>query len=197
MTNISETSSTLTREGFTTINLADMAEKPSGAWPRGWYPSEIIEGYTAGAHQFLSGSTVSKAGDSYNFRICFRVSGPEGIIRTMFTSLNYRPIDFTQDRIETVQNLRKEFAGQKGKWVGYEDEQRSSLALAKLGQVQVATGVSPQLNDEGMLNFVPFLGTKPFIRLTIDEETGYNEITGFSQFSNGVAPKARGKKKSA
>lgn len=194
MSTISDTTTTLENEGMLTINLSDMAEKASGVWPAGWYPAEVIEGYTAGSYQFLTETKVSRKRDSFNSVICFRVTnGTE--TRSMFAQINYRPTDFQSERIATVQALRKEFAGQKGKWAGYEDEQRSSLALNQLGQFQKATKLQVQMTTEGKIVPTNFIGTKPFVHLKIDQESGYNEINGFSPYENGVEPRAKKSRK--
>lgn len=187
--NISETTGNL-EKGNTVIDLSAMADKPTGVWPRGWYPAEIIEGYNAGGHMFLTETTISRKQNSYNFRVCVRINN-NGEVRTNFKAFNYRPEDFSRDRIELVNNLRQEFAGQRGSWVGYEDAQRSSMALGQLGQFQQATGVSLTLNPEGIILVTPYIGVKCFTRLTINEETGYNEVNAFSKFAGGAEPKSR------
>ena len=174
------------------IDLSEMATKASGAWPKGWYPAEVIEGYTAGSHQFLTENKVSRKGDSFNLQLCFRVTNSANEQRTTFTSLNYRLGDFSAERIATIQNLRKEMSGVRGAWPGFADEQRSSLALGQLGQLQTASGAPLTLGDDdsGLVAGV-FVGRKLFVRLTVDEESGYNEINGFSAHPNGVAPKPK------
>lgn len=170
--------------------LNELAEPVGGPWPKGWYPAEIIEGYTAGNYQFVTTASLSKKGDSFNLRICFRVTNGSDA-RTNFHNFNYRPIDFTTERIEAVKRLRAEFAGQKGRWGGHEDTQRSSLALGQLGQLQTAAGTTLQMNDSGQIVTSPLVGRSLFVRLTIDEETGYNEITGFSAHPTGTPSKEK------
>lgn len=176
------------------IDLSEMAGKASGAWPRGWYPAEIIEGYRQGGYEFSTGSKASKKGDSYNLLVCFRVSSGADV-RTMFKQINYRTADFEPETIEAIRNLRKEFAGVRGKWDGFADEQRTSLALAEMGQLAGAAQVPFSLND-GIVNAAPFIGRSLYVRLTIDEDSGYNEITGVSQFPNGVEPREKSKRRS-
>lgn len=189
MESISDTVNNLTPGDATSVDLSGFAEAPTGTWPKGWYAAEIIEGYQAGGHTFLTECTPSKKGDSFNFRVCLRMTGPGGAERTNFRSFNYRPGDFSPDRLQTVTNLRAEFAGAKGKWPGFEDEQRSSLALGQLGQLQQATGAAITLTPEGAIEVAPFLGKKPYVRLTVNEETGYNEINAFSPFKDGIRPR--------
>ena len=163
-----------------TVDLTDLAAETGGAWPRGWYAATVIPGYSAGGYQFQTESTVSKKGDSYNLRLALRITNGADQ-RTNFATFNYRALDFTPQRIEAVKNMRKQFAGQKGKWSGYDDIQRSSIALGQLGQLQKASGVAITLTPfTGQIVTLPFVGVTFFVRLTINEETGYNEITGFS-----------------
>ena len=190
---ISDTTGSLIK-GNSIIDLSAMADKPTGVWPKGWYPAEVIEGYTAGGHQFLTETTLSRKQDSYNFRLCVRVANGEEL-RTNFKAFNYRPEDFTADRITLVNNLRQEFAGQKGSWQGFEDAQRSSMALGQLGQLQSATSIAIQISADGVIDPTPYIGSKCFVRLTINDETGYNEVNAFSKYPTGTEPKAKGKKR--
>lgn len=163
----------------TSVDLSSLADEPGGAWAAGWYAGETIEGYQAGkGYTFLTADSVSKKGDSRNFRLCFRLTNG-GNERTTFTSFNYRTGDFAADRVKAVVALRAEFKGKKGAWVGYEDIQRSSLALGKLGQLQKATGQAITFNAEGGINVAPFIGKKVDVRLGIDEK-GYNEVTALA-----------------
>lgn len=190
MGNISETANSLVETGYQQIDLNDMAERSSGAWPKGWYPAEVIEGFEKGGHQFDTANTVSNDGQSFNLRLCFRLAnGPQ--IRTDFCQLNYRPTDFTPERVAVVKRLREEFKDVQGAWPGFKDEQRSSLALAKLGQLGKAAGIPLDVNVEtGGITPIPFLGKRMFVFVDINED-GYNEIKRFSAFANGVEPKAR------
>lgn len=167
------------------VDLSTMADEPKGAWPKGWYPAEIIEGYQAGSYMFTTSEDASKKGDSRNLRVCFRLKrGSEE--RTTFKQYNYRVEDFTQARIETVKSLRKEFGGVRGKWVGFEDQQRSSITLGQLGQLQVAVGVPFVFHPETK-GIVPMrlVGVKVDVRLIIDEETGYNEVNAVAVLGQG------------
>lgn len=175
------------------IDLSELGDKASGAQPAGWYPAEVIEGFQGRKGEILTETSVSQKGDSFNLRLCFRVKFTD-VTRTMFTSLNYRPVDFTPKRVAVVQKLREEFAGQRGAWEGFADEQRSSLALGKLGQLQTATGVN-LTSTGGKINAGPFVGKKLFVYVNIDQETGYNDIKRFSQYANGVAPRKKGGKR--
>ena len=195
MTNINDVIDNMERTIPESFDLSEFSTRQSGAWPRGWYPAETIEGYDAGGREFATGTSLSNKGDSYNLIVCFRVTKDatkEAEKRTTFAQINYRSVDFTPERMEAVKNLRRELAGVRGRWDGYTDEQRSSLALAQLSNFQKATSV-PLTFTDGIINSVPFVGHKLFVRLSIDEETGYNEITGFSQYPNGVEPRKKGK----
>lgn len=182
------------------LNLSEFAEKSTGAWPKGWYPAELIPGFDKGGHQFVTETNVSSKGDSFNVMICFRVAKEAGSteIRTDFTQLNYRPTDFTPDRMQVVRNMREAFSQVTGKWPGgpdVTDVQRSSLALGKIGQFQSASGAPITFLDGGAINVAPFIGRKLFVYYDIEEETGYNKITRFSAYATGVAPKAKKFKK--
>lgn len=202
MTDFNSVPSNMTEEQVESgriVNLTEFSNKASGAWPKGWYPAEVIEGYRQGGFEFVTGNKASRKGDSTNLTLCLRVTKPgetkdSDEVRTMFYQMNYRSSDFDADTQELVRNLRKEMAGVRGRWEGYEDAQRSSLALGTLGQISDATGAPVSLTEDGTVKSHLFVGTKPYIRLSIEEETGYNEVKGFSKFSNGVDP-GRGKKR--
>lgn len=160
-------------------SLADFADEVGGAWPAGWYPGEIIGGYTTGrGKQFVSEDTLSKNGESRNLRVCFRLSSSLGE-RTTFESFNYRVSDFTPERLGQIKELREEFKGVRGAWPGQSDAQRSSLAIAGLGQFEKALGFRLKRTELGNLNPSPFVGQKVDCRLNIDEK-GYNTITAFA-----------------
>lgn len=181
-----------TEEVPTSVDLRDLASEPGGAWAKGWYPGEIIEGYLAGSHQFLTQDTVSKKGDSRNLLVCYRLTNGAQV-KTTFQQYNYRLSDFTAQRIEAVKNIRKEMGGVKGKWSGYEDLQRSSLALGQLGQLQKATGVAFTFHpDTKAILVAGLVGAKIDVRLGIDEESGYNEVTGLAALGTGGKGKAKG-----
>lgn len=115
-------------------SLADFAQEPSqGAWPVGWYKATVIEGYAAkSGFQFATEDKASSKGDSRNLTVCFQVKNEAGEERNMFTSFNYRIDDFTETKRGAVKELRAHYAGKKG-WAE-KDLERTSLALAKLGQ---------------------------------------------------------------
>lgn len=180
MSDIADVLNGLGEGDVATIDLSSVADEVGGAWPAGWYKGTIIEGYRAGkGYEFLTADTISKKGDSRNFRVCFRLTDG-GNERTTFVSYNYRPTDFTPEKVKAIVALRAEFKGQKGKWVGYEDLQRTSLALGKLGQLQKATGQAISFTSEGAINVGPFIDKSVDVRLAIDDETGYNEVTGLA-----------------
>src|SRR4051812_21561578 len=98
-------------------SLTDMAEEVGGPLPRGWYKAEVIEGYsTRKGTQFITGDAVSKRGDSRNLTICLKLTPQKGEPRNTFTRLNYRPADFTPERIAFIKEMRDEMKGVKGKW---------------------------------------------------------------------------------
>lgn len=88
------------------VDLSDFAEAPGGALPRGWYAADIIEGYaTRRGKQFVTGDTVSQNGDSRNLRLCIKVSTatePHNLQEV----LNYRPSDFTPERLAFIKEAR-------------------------------------------------------------------------------------------
>lgn len=162
------------------LDLGDMADEPSGgALPNGWYAADVIEGYaTRKGKQFTTGSSVSKSGDSQNLTICLRVSPSKGEPTNLNTSINYRVTDLTQERIEYVKDARKEFAGVKGRWANA-DAQRSSLAIATLGQFGKATGVGVSVTATGLVKGAAYVGKKLLVRLSTNDR-GYNEVTAFA-----------------
>lgn len=163
-------------------DLTDFADEPGGAWPKGWYQAEIIEGYaTAKGKQFMTEDNPSKDGTSRNMRLCFRVSkGTDA--RQLQESFNYRQTDFTPDRLAFIKEAREEFKGVKGAWAD-RDAQRSSLAIAKLGQLQKAMGVKVPLTANGTINPASLVSIKLDVYLTIDEN-GYNEVKQFAPASS-------------
>lgn len=178
------------------LDLTGFADKATGAWPKGWYPAEIIPGFDKGGHQFASGTSASSKGDSFNVLLCMRIQKDETVtdvkdIRTDFTQLNYRLLDFTPERMQTVKNLRESLKDVAGRWDGYTDEQRSSLALGKLGQLQSASGAPLTFLEDGAINVIPFIGRKLYIYYDLDAETGYNKVTRFSKYATGVEPKPK------
>lgn len=159
-------------------SLADFAEESGGAWPDGWYKAEIIEGYaTAKGKVFTTSDGASQKGDSRNLRLCFKVTNSSGQERTMQESFNYRPSDFSPERLDFIKQARLEYANVK-RWADT-DAQRTSLAIAKLGAIEKALGFTLRTKDGGM---VPdrAVGQKVDIRLTVDED-GYNKVSKFDK----------------
>jgi hypothetical protein len=162
------------------VDLTDFAEEPGGAWTPGWYKAEIVEGYATqkSGKVFTTEDTVSNKGDSRNLRICFKVSDAKGNERTMQESLNYRPSDFTAERLAFIKEARVEYKGVKGRWSDA-DAQRSSLAIASIGQLQKAVGF-PQLKmANGGIAAGTFVGQSLDVRLAIDDN-GYNVVNAYA-----------------
>lgn len=162
------------------VSLTDFAEEVGGAWPNGWYAADIIEGYATqkSGKVFTTEDTVSGKGDSRNLRICFKVTNAKADERTMQESFNYRSSDFTSERLAFIKEARAEYKGVKGRWSDA-DAQRSSLAIAKIGQLQKALGFSELKVANGGLVAGVFVAQKVDVRLTTDEN-GYNEINAFA-----------------
>lgn len=175
MTSLHDVASTLEREEVP--SLADFAEDSGGAWPKGWYKAEIIEGYsTPKGKQFFTENNTSKNGDSINMRLCFRVTNAKGDQRNIQEQFNFRPTDFTPDRLTFIKEVRQEYKGVRGRWAD-SDAQRSSLAIAKIATIEKALTFS--LRDRhGNTQPARAVGHSLDVRLGINEE-GYNEITGF------------------
>ena len=161
-------------------SLTDFAEEAGGAWPAGWYGATIIEGYaTSRGKQFVTEDTASKKGDSRNLRVCFSLNGGTLGTRNTFESFNYRVDDLTTERLAQIKELREEFKGVKGAWPGQSDAQRSSLAIAGLGQFTKAIGSGLKRTAEGNIIPTPFVGKTADVRLNIDDK-GYNTITAYA-----------------
>lgn len=159
------------------VDLSGMAEEPGGAWKKGWYKAEIIEGYaTRKGTQFETADAPSKDGASRNLRLCFKVYKGEDE-RTIQTQLNYRSSDFNPDRIAHIKQLRTEFAGSTN-WPD-KDGHRSSLAMAKLGQLQAAVGFKLK-TVMGAVDPTPFIGQKLDVYLNVDDN-GYNDVKQFAK----------------
>jgi hypothetical protein len=156
-------------------DLSSYAEEPTGsALKAGWYDADVIEGYaTRKGHQFATEDTVSQKGDSRNLRLCFKIGE-----RNLQESFNYRPTDFTPERLAHIKELREEFKGVKGKWADA-DGQRSSLAIAKLGQIQKAFGFPFKRTPSGQIVAASFVGQKVQVRVIVNDE-GYNEVKEFA-----------------
>lgn len=161
-------------------SLADFATEPGGAWPAGWYAAEVIEGYSTGKGTvFTTADAPSKDGQSRNLKVCLKLNGATLGVRNTFGSFNYRTSDFDAARLEQVKQLREQFKGTRGAWQGQTDAQRTSLAIASLGQFEKALGFKLKRAPSGNLNPSPFLGQKVDVRLAIDEK-GYNEVTAYA-----------------
>lgn len=157
----------------TVDGLDDFYEEPSGAWPKGWYPAEIVEGYTtARGKTFLTEDTVSQKGDSRNLRLCLKVNRGDQE-RTMQESFNYRASDFDAQRQAFIKEARTENKDVRGRWSDG-DAQRSSLALVSLSQIKKSVGGTlPRAG--GAIVVGGFFGKQVDIRLDIDEK-GYNVV---------------------
>jgi len=159
-------------------SLEEFATEPGGAWPNGWYTAEIIEGYaTQRGKVFATEDTLSQKGDSRNMRLCFRVNNASSS-RTMQENFNYRASDFTPERLSFIKQAREEYKNVKGRWSD-PDAQRSSLAIATLGQLQKAVGQGFKRNSEGNLLPAALVGKKVDVRLSTDDK-GYNVINAFA-----------------
>jgi hypothetical protein len=169
-------------------SLADFGREPStGAWPDGWYSATITEGYaTNSGHQWITGDTASKAGDSRNMRVCFAVVNKAKESRNYWASFNYRLGDFTPARIQAVVSARQHAKEQqwKGKWPGeMADLQRTSLAIGQLGQFERALGFRLQKTEAGFLDVGPFVGKQIDLRLKLNDETGFSEPVEFAKLA--------------
>lgn len=162
------------------VDLSDLAEEPSGGpMQPGWYKSEIIEGYaTRSGKQFLTSDEPSKNGDSRNLQLCFRVTPRTGEPRNLNVRINYRLEDLTPERIAYVKEAREQFRGVHGRWSDA-DVQRSSLALAQLGQLGKSVGFATPKAAQGNVNSASFIGKTPDIRLRIDKNN-YNEVSEYA-----------------
>src|SRR5215467_10438073 len=117
------------------VDLSDFAERVGGSWPAGWYSATIIPGFASSkGRQILTEDSLSKNGDSHNLRVCFTLTHPDLGTTTKFESFNYRVTDFTPDKLAQIKDLREQFKGVRGAWPGQSDAQRTSLAIASLGQ---------------------------------------------------------------
>lgn len=163
-------------------SLADFAQEPGGAWPKGWYGGTIVEAYATGkGTMFSTEDKPSKAGDSRNLVICVSLNGGKLGTRNTFTQVNYRSTDFTADRMAAVKEAREQFKGQRGAWTGNTDLQRSSLALAQLGQIENALGFRLKLHPSGYILASALVGQAMDFRLGMDDKDQYNEINAFAK----------------
>jgi hypothetical protein len=161
------------------VDLRDMAEEPSGAWASGWYKSTIIEGYATAksGKQLNTEDTISKNGDSRNLRVCFKLVRANGDERTLTETYNYRPSDFTPERVAYIKELRVELKDVKH-WPD-KDAQRSSLAIAKISQLQKAVGLERIKFVNNGIAAAAFVGGTPDARIGTDDN-GYNVVTAFA-----------------
>lgn len=157
--------------------LEEMAEEHQGAWPKGWYRAEVIEGFqTRKGKTVQTGDAVSSKGDSRNLKLCLRsTNGVEE--RNIIASFNYRVSDFTPERIAFIKEARLENRGVRGRWSDT-DAQRSSLALAMIGGLTKAVGFSPKVANGGLVSGI-YVGSKLDIYLRIDDK-GFNETADFA-----------------
>lgn len=165
-------------------SLADFATDPGGAWPKGWYKAEFIEGYSTPKGKVLTtGDADSKNGDSRNFKVCMKITNADGEERNFQHLINYRPEDFSKDRLAAILDARKEFKGIRGGWgpkgSPAADLQRSSLAVGTIGQLEEALGFTVR-NSDGFIVSDRVFGQKVDVRLTINED-GYNESNAFAK----------------
>lgn len=162
------------------LGLEEMAEEPSGAWPKGWYAAEVIEGFqTKKGKVIQTADDISKKGDSRNLTLCLKVKNGKDE-RTLIASTNYRTSDFGPERIAFVKEARKENAGVRGAWQD-RDAQRSSLALASIGGLTKAMGFAPKLTPAGSLVAGIYVGQLVDVYLGTDEK-GFNEARNFAPF---------------
>jgi len=179
-------------------SLSDLAtpEEGAGAWAKGWYRATIIGGYnTTRGKVFQTSDAVAKDPSSRNLFICVAVNGEAfvpsdadpskrkltkgpGGIRNIRVTFNYRPNDFTADRIAQVKRAREQYKGVQGAWPD-KDIQASSLSLGRLGQLEKALGFKLPFAG-GRFNPQPFVSQQLDVRLTITEEDG-DRKGGFSE----------------
>lgn len=160
-------------------DLSDFADEPGGALQPGWYKAVIIEGYaTRKGKQLTTEDVTSKDGASRNLRIAFQVSPLRGDSRNLINGFNYRPADFTPERLAWIKEKRAEYAGVQGKWADA-DAQRSSLAVAKLGQFQAALGFRFATTPSGSIVIGPLVGKELDVHVRIDKN-GYNEVNEYA-----------------
>lgn len=165
-------------------SLADFAEAPGGALAPGWYSATIIEGYTTrkAGKVFTTSDNPSAKGDSRNLRLCFAIEVPGADAIQMQESFNYRPSDFSTERLAFIKEARAEYKGVKGRWSDT-DAQRSSLAVAKLGAIEKALGFALRTTD-GMAP-AKAIDQKVDVRLIVNED-GFNEVAKFDKAGSKV-----------
>ncbi len=158
-------------------DLSEYADEPGGPLPRGWYPAEAVEGYaTRSGKEKFTEDVVAKDGGSRNLRVCFAVQTGGKDVRNLQSQFNYRRNDFSADRLKFVLAMREEMKGVRN-WPD-RDAQRSSLALAKLGQFQKA-GAKLEFIGEAVKT-INLIGGKYDVYVSIDSN-GYNEITQYAK----------------
>jgi hypothetical protein len=181
-------------------DLSDFGREPSaGAWEHqgfgpsnNWYPAEVIEGYaTQSSFQWSTEDTASKDGNSRNMRVCFRITNSANETRNIWASFNYRLDDFDGKKLAAIKELRAQYAGKKGAWAE-KDLQRTSLALASLGQFERAFDKKIRLSrtEAGNLNPIPLVGYKIDVRLGTNED-GFNTVEEFAKLSERTATKGK------
>ena len=158
-------------------SLADMdAGGRGGAWPNGWYRGTILPSYTGqSGRTFETDDTESQKGDSRNLRVIVAVANTEGEIRTIFHRVNYRDNDLTAERIAAIRTARQTYAKEYAnkRWPDT-DAQRTSLALASLGQLEKVMGRTFTRNGNG-LDTTPLHNQTADVYLGTDEK-GFNEV---------------------
>jgi hypothetical protein len=170
------------------LDLNDMAEEPGGPLAPGWYKATVIEGYgTRSGKQFTTTDEPSKDGASRNTRLCLSIQPVKGDPRNLQTSQNYRPSDFTPERIAHVKQLRVDFGGVQGRWPDT-DGQRSSLALAKVGQIGKATKRGVPLSASNQVVPSKYIGAELDVRIIIDQNN-YNDIKEYAEAGSKTAPR--------
>lgn len=175
----------LVTEGVIPDDLLDelAAEPSSGPWPVGWYRAQVIEGYaTRGGKQNITSNVISNNGDSLNLILCFTVTNSKGETRNLNTMLNYRPEDFTAERMDIIKAAREEFKGVKV-WPGAaKGLQASSLSIARVGQLKKAVGFSTRL-VHGKIDPSQYFGQSIDVHLTQkanDKGQTFNNINEFA-----------------
>jgi len=166
------------------LGLEEMAEEHQGAWPKGWYKFDVIEGFqTRKGKTVQTGDSVSKDGASRNLKLCLKVyNGVEE--RNMIASFNYRASDFSPERIAFVKEKREENKGVKGRWADT-DSQRSSLALAAIGGLTKALGFAPKIANGSLVAGI-YVGQSGDVYLGVDEK-GFNEPRNFAPLGTKTA----------
>jgi hypothetical protein len=171
------------------LDLSDMADEPGGPLAPGWYAAEVIEGYaTRKGKQIVTSDSPSQDGSSRNALLALKVSPVRGEPRNLQTRFNYRESDFKPERVQYVKSLREDMKGVQGRWPD-PDGQRTSLLLAKIGQLGKATKVGVPLTAENTIVVGKFVGAKLDVRIVVDNN-GYNEIKEYAE-SGTKAPKPR------